>query len=155
MVDEDWSIGMITAEECNFWWWCIGYIGWGLCDDMQHLFCYWKFGDGEWGIWGGGTCNSFLSLMKLRIWWLGDWEMQLLTSLVWNLGCIGMGQGRHWPRDNVRQHSQVPHPLAAGSDIPKHVSWENLTKSTPADNMATIQWFFIWNELESFYFFAS
>ena len=43
-------------------------------------------------------------------WWIGTWEMQLLTSLVWNLGCSGMGQGRHWPRDNVRQHSQVPPP---------------------------------------------
>ena len=43
-------------------------------------------------------------------WWIGTWEMQLLTSLVWNLGCTRMGQGRHWPRDNVRQHSQVPPP---------------------------------------------
>ena len=77
-----------------------------------------EMGNG-WGIWGRGTCNSFLSLMKLRIWWLGDWEMQLLTSLVWNLGCTGMGQGRHWPRDNVRQHSQVPPPTCCWKWYPQ------------------------------------
>ena len=34
---------------------------------------------GEGGIWGGGTCNSFLSLMMLWKWWIGDWGMQLHT----------------------------------------------------------------------------
>ena len=44
---------------------------------------------------------------------------------------------------------RLSYPLAAGSNLFKHVSWENLTKSNPTDNKATIQWFFIWNELGS------
>ena len=50
---------------------------------------------------------------------------------------------------------KVALPTCCGGDLFKHVSWENLTKSTPADNMATIQWFFIWNELESFFLHLS
>ena len=37
---------------------------------------------------------------------------------------------------------RLSYPLAAESDLFKHVSWENLTKSTPTDNMATLQCFF-------------
>ena len=58
-------------------------IGWGLnAITCNTFFAGENVEIGEGGIWGGGTCNSFLSLMMLWKWWIGDWGMQLLTSLV-------------------------------------------------------------------------
>ena len=149
------------ATEVQSWTKCgtrsCGKVHWNCTKVLQH----WK---------NAQTLGNFAILLLLP---------SLTSQLAWHfrrlcrsLQDCATKNANHLSAGNVGQHIMPIHvlllssytestlvrlsnPLAAGSDLFKHVSWENLTKSTPTDNMATLQCFFHMKWTWVILFFAS